>query len=69
MKPGYLTLFHNGVIVHNRKAYGGATAHRRVGVYAPHAAEEPLSLQDHAPRVKPRFRNIWVRKLTGYDEP
>ena len=42
-------------------------AHRVVGTYEAHGAEEPLALQDHDTRV--RFRNIWVRRLTGYDQP
>jgi hypothetical protein len=65
VKPAFVTVIHNGVVVHNRKEIGGRMAHRVVGTYAPHAAEESLALQDHDVRV--RYRNIWVRKLKGYD--
>lgn len=67
VKPGYLTLVHNGVLVHHHQEILGATVHRKVAQYKPHGAEEPLSLQDHGQIV--RYRNIWIRKLTGYDEP
>lgn len=66
VKPAYQTVFYNGVIVHNRKEVIGRMAHRQVGTYAPHAPEEPLLLQDHGAKV--RFRNIWVRRLAGYDQ-
>ena len=39
-------------------------AHRVVRPYVPHGTEEPLMLQNHNTQV--RYRNIWVRKLTGY---
>lgn len=67
VKPGYLTLLHNGVLVHNHRAFIGGVEHRRVGHYTPHPPEEPLSLQNHGTRV--RFRNIWVRRIGSYDEP
>jgi hypothetical protein len=64
-KPAYVTVVHNGVLVHHRQEILGRAIHRRVATYAPHAAEEPLSLQDHGRPV--RYRNIWVRKLKPYD--
>ena len=66
VKPAYLTLFHNGVLVHNHQAFIGGVEHRRVGHYTPHPPEEPLTLQNHNTRV--RFRNIWVRKIGSYDQ-
>lgn len=67
LKPAYLTLFHNGVLVHNHQEWVGAVEHRRVAHYTPHPAEEPLTLQNHGTRV--RFRNIWARQLGRYDQP
>jgi hypothetical protein len=67
VKPGFITVIHNGVLVHHRQEILGRAIHRRVATYAPHGPEEPLSLQDHGQPV--RFRNIWLRKLTGYDQP
>ncbi|MEX2264095.1 MAG: DUF1080 domain-containing protein [Bryobacteraceae bacterium] len=66
-RPAYATVFHNGVLVHHRKEIVGRMAHKVVGTYAPHGPEEPLGLQDHD--VPVRYRNIWMRRLKGYDEP
>jgi hypothetical protein len=66
VKPGYMTVVHNGILVHHHQEILGATVHRKVAVYAPHGEEEPLSLQDHGAPV--RFRNIWIRRLRPYDQ-
>jgi hypothetical protein len=67
LKPGYITVFLNGVLLHNRKEILGITAHRQFPRYQPQAAEESLVLQNH--NGGERFRNIWVRRLNGYDRP
>ena len=59
--PAVVTVVHNGVLVHHARELLGATRHKEVAAYAPHAAEEPLMLQDHGNPV--RFRNIWIRRL------
>ena len=59
--PAVATVFHNGVLVHNARAFWGPTAHRRIGEYAPSNARGPIRLQDHQNPV--RYRNIWVREL------
>jgi len=64
--PAYMTVLHNGVAVHHHVALLGATGHRILPKYAPHAEKGPIMLQDHGNPVK--FRNIWVRPLKGYDE-
>jgi hypothetical protein len=66
-KPAFATVLYNGVIVHNRKELMGPMVYRQVAKYTRHAAEEPLMLQDHNNPV--RYRNIWIRRLKGYDEP
>ena len=67
VKPAYVTVVHNGIMVHHRQQVIGRAIHRRVATYAPHGPEESLSLQDHGQPV--RYRNIWIRRLKGYDEP
>ncbi len=66
-KPGYFTVFHNGVVVHNHAEIWGETLHKTFPKYTPHPPEGRLLLQDHGNRV--RYRNIWYRKLKNYDEP
>jgi hypothetical protein len=66
MTPAFVTVIHNGVVVHNHKALIGATVHRALARYTPHPEKAPLQLQDHSHPV--RYRNIWIRPLTGYDE-
>jgi hypothetical protein len=67
VSPAYMTVFWNGVAVHNRQPLLGATVYRDVARYTPHPEELPLMLQDHGNPV--RYRNVWVRRLSGYDQP
>jgi hypothetical protein len=55
VKPALYTVFHNGILAHHAVEVPGSSV------------ECPISLQDHNNPI--RFRNIWVRKLKGYDEP
>ena len=65
VRPAYLTVFHNGVVVHHHQELVGPTTHRAVLPYAPHPEQGALKLQDHGDLV--RYRNIWYRPLRGYD--
>jgi hypothetical protein len=66
-KPAYLTVLLNGVLLHNRKEVAGPTVHRALAKYVPQPAEDSLMLQDHGALV--RYRNIWIRRIAGYDQP
>lgn len=67
VKPAYATVIHNGAVVHHRQEMMGPTGHRNLSSYdRPHGPTGPLKLQDHGNPT--RFRNIWYRPLTGYDE-
>jgi Domain of Unknown Function (DUF1080) len=67
VKPAYFTVFLNGVMLHNRKESMGPMVYRQVAHYVPQPAEDSLVLQNHNSEV--RYRNIWARRLTGYDQP
>jgi len=67
VKKANVTVFHNGILLQHKQEFNGTTPHRRNGEYRPHGAEEPLLIQNHNYPV--RFRNIWVRRLAGYDQP
>jgi hypothetical protein len=64
LRPAFVTVFWNGVLAHHRQELKGPTSHRNAPKYAPHAAELPLTLQDHSNPV--RYRNVWIRRLKGY---
>ena len=61
MVPAYMTVFHNGILVHYHAELTGPTAHKKRPPYKPHLDRLPISLQDHGNPV--RFRNIWIRDL------
>jgi hypothetical protein len=65
-RPASMTVFLNGVLLHNHKAEMGPTIYRQVPKYAARPSEGPVVLQDHGAPV--RYRNIWVRRTGKYDE-
>lgn len=64
--PAFVTVFLNGVLMHNRKEMMGPTVHRALANYAAQPAEDSLMLQDHQQPV--RYRNIWIRRIGTYDK-
>jgi len=61
VKPAYLTVFHNGVLVQHNRELIGSTSHKKVGTYKPHGSKGQISLQDHGNPVQ--YRNIWLREI------
>jgi hypothetical protein len=64
--PAFVTVFLNGVLMHNRKELMGPTVHRALAKYAAQPPEDSLVLQDHQQPV--RYRNIWIRRVGTYDK-
>lgn len=61
--PGYVTAFHNGVLVQDNFAVQGITRYIGKPDYRAHGPS-PIKLQAHGDRSEPlSFRNIWVREL------
>jgi hypothetical protein len=65
--PAFVTMLHNGVLVHNHTSVLGPMSYRKQPKYTPHGPKGPILLQDHGHPV--RFRNIWVREVKAYDQP
>jgi len=61
LAPARMTVFHNGILVHECSVLTGPTANKARPPYKMHADKLPLSLQDHDHPV--RYRNIWLREL------
>ncbi len=61
--PAYITVIHNGVVVHARQKYYGPTTHKKVATYPrKHPAKAPITFQWHSDPIE--FRNIWIRDLS-----
>ena len=63
LKPAYITVIYNGVVVQNHQEAMGPTIYRHVAEYVAQPAEDSIRLQNHGNPV--RFRNIWVRRLNA----
>lgn len=61
LRPAYVTVLLNGILVQNRQPFLGSTVWRKVASYTPHPDAAPIQLQDHGSPVS--FRNIWARPL------
>jgi hypothetical protein len=59
--PARMTVFHNGILVHDNAVLTGPTQNKIRLPYIAHADRLPISLQDHGCPV--RYRNIWIREL------
>jgi len=61
-KESYVTVLHNGLLVHHNQKIYGPTGHRILPGYdKPIPEKSPLVLSAHNNPV--RFRNIWIRPL------
>jgi hypothetical protein len=65
VSPAYCTVIHNGIVVQYHRELIAPTTHRAVGQWEAHPPTGPLRLQDH--NNPTRFRNIWYRKLGGWN--
>ena len=59
-QPAYITVLHNGVLIHNHYALEGSTSYTEPASYGKHPDKLPIHIQDHGNPVK--YRNIWVRE-------
>jgi hypothetical protein len=59
--PARMTVFHNGILVHDNAVLTGPTQNKIRLPYIAHADRLPISLQDHGCPV--RYLNIWIREL------
>lgn len=61
VRPGWMTVYCNGILVQDRTDIEGGGGHKRRSKPHPFPEKGPLKLQDHGNPV--RFRNIWYRPL------
>jgi hypothetical protein len=62
IKPAYVTVLQNGVLIQNHSEIQGSTSWDHPPAYEAHPERAPLQLQNHGDPVG--FRNIWIRELT-----
>lgn len=61
LKPGYVTVLHNGILVQDHTELLGKTEYEHPPTYSPHPERQPIHIQFHGNPV--RFRNIWLREI------
>src|SRR6266540_273923 len=61
LRPGYVTVIHNGVCVQNHFELMGNTNYDKPPAYEKHPLKQPIRLQNHGDPVK--YRNIWIREI------
>ena len=61
LKPAYVTVLQNGVVVQNHFELTGGTSCNEKPHYTAHPPKLPMRLQFHGNPV--RFRNIWIREI------
>jgi hypothetical protein len=65
LKPAYITVLQNGVLIENHFEIQGTTLWDTGPKYTAHPPKLPLYLQYHGNPV--RFRNIWIRELKAIE--
>lgn len=61
IRPPFITVLQNGVVIHNHFQLEGDTAWHKAPEFTPHAEVGSIQLQDHGNPT--RFRNIWIREI------
>lgn len=61
LTPAFITVIHNGVVIHNHRELQGPTKHKVTTAYDAEPETGPIVLQDHGDLIS--FRNIWAREL------
>lgn len=67
VRPAYLTVLLNGVLVQNHVELKGRTLYNGPPSYEPHPEKMPIHLQFHRDAVQ--YRNIWVRENVVAQDP
>mgnify|MGYP003644587473 CR=1 FL=1 len=62
IRPGTITVIHNGVLIQDHVEIKGVTRARGWPKNPKHG-KRPLTLQDHKDNSRVSFRNIWIREL------
>ncbi len=66
LRPAYVTVLHNGVLIQDHFELLGRTDFRVPPFYGQHPDKLPLGIQFHGAPV--HYRNIWIRELPEPDE-
>ena len=62
VSPAFVTVIHNGVVIHNHQNFYGPTVYKSLAKYPKsHPEKAPIRLQWHNDPIE--FRNIWIRNL------